>query len=482
MPLSVEKRNLLQKDIDEELKKRKNDDDKFKVFHHALNREDAEKLLKDHYKKNKINGTFLVRTSGKPNSYALSVINENECKNYLLLRAAGSYYSLQYTDAEEQKKTDSPVNGIDTIIRSYQLEKKNLCCVLSSIFIPGESLPVDVRSKGIKTLLHETVAHGDELNKLKLILQSEFCPDINEKDEDGRTALDIACEYDNVDAIKEIIKHNPLMNLRANDSYTPLHRAAEHDAIYSIEYILSNNFFDPTSYLIESFYVPLHVAVENNNHMSVKMFLKYNVADKPRSSSGKTPLDIAIENNYEDIIKILKKIVPTTTAKSSDWLHDESVTRQIAEQILSNAKVDKGDGAFLVRRKPNKLHVLSVTHENEYLHYEIDYKLEEFYCLDSGPYFPSLEHLIDYQMRWKDGMPTLLRSPISASSKYCHNLRNPKNEKVNKTGTVKAVNNRKRVSIFEIAGIQIPKKHGKKILTIKDIKLEDILGEGISNL
>ena len=422
MSLSGEKSNLMQKDIDEELKKRKNDDNKFNVFHHALNRKDAEELLKDHYKKHKIDGTFLIRPSSIRNSYALSVITENECKNYLLLQINGSYYSLENTDAEERKQHDSPVNGIDTIIRNYQLEKKNLCCVLSSIFIPGESLPVDVRSKGIKTLLHETVAHGDQLNKLKLILESEFCPDINEKDEDGRTALDIACEYDNVDAIKEIIKHNPLMNLGANDQYTPLHRAAKHNAIHSIEYFLSNNLFDPTSYLMESFHVPLHVAVEHNNRMSVKMFLKYNVADKPRSLSGKTPLDIAIENNYEDIVKILKSHVPEKFSKSSDWLHDESVTRQIAEQILLNAKVDKGDGTFLVRRKNNKLHVLSVSHENEYYHFEIDYNFEKFYCLDCGPYFLSLEHLIDYQMRWQDGLPTLLRSPISATSKYSHYL------------------------------------------------------------
>ena len=35
------------------------------------------------------------------------------------------------------------------------------------------------------------------------------------------------------------------MNLKAKDDYNVLHRAAEHNAINSIEYLLSNGYIDP---------------------------------------------------------------------------------------------------------------------------------------------------------------------------------------------------------------------------------------------
>lgn len=39
----------------------------------------------------------------------------------------------------------------------------------------------------------------------------------------GRTALHIACEYDNINAVEELIEANALANIRAKDGSTPLH-------------------------------------------------------------------------------------------------------------------------------------------------------------------------------------------------------------------------------------------------------------------
>ena len=85
-----------------------------------------------------------------------------------------------------------------------------------------------------------------EVNKAKLILKSVNRPDINEKDDmgklvtktyflvlvfevyffltlQGRTALHIACEYDNINAVEELLEANALANIRAKDGSTPLH-------------------------------------------------------------------------------------------------------------------------------------------------------------------------------------------------------------------------------------------------------------------
>lgn len=58
---------------------------------------------------------------------------------------------------------------------------------------------------------------------MKLILKSANRPDLNEKDDNGRTALHIACEYDNINALEELIEANACVNIRAKDGSTPLH-------------------------------------------------------------------------------------------------------------------------------------------------------------------------------------------------------------------------------------------------------------------
>lgn len=61
------------------------------------------------------------------------------------------------------------------------------------------------------------------MNKVKLILKSANRPDINEKDDNGKTALHIAAEYDNIGALEELVEANALVNIRARDGSTPLH-------------------------------------------------------------------------------------------------------------------------------------------------------------------------------------------------------------------------------------------------------------------
>jgi ankyrin repeat protein len=56
-----------------------------------------------------------------------------------------------------------------------------------------------------------------------MILKSPNRPDVNEKDDNGRTALHIACEYDNINAVEELIQANALPNIRAKDGSTALH-------------------------------------------------------------------------------------------------------------------------------------------------------------------------------------------------------------------------------------------------------------------
>jgi len=62
-----------------------------------------------------------------------------------------------------------------------------------------------------------------EVNKVRMILRCPHRPDVNEKDDNGRTALHIACEYDNINVVEELVQANALPNIRAKDGSTALH-------------------------------------------------------------------------------------------------------------------------------------------------------------------------------------------------------------------------------------------------------------------
>ena len=456
-------------------------------YHPKATREQAEKLLIDFYTKhNNCEGCFLIRpcTTSLPDDVSLSVIYQGKCHHYKVTYTVDAYYMIG----------DGPlVHGLDQLVIKYQTNKHGLPCPLSKKFVIGEPLPLKSRLFGKTNQLHQSAGELGALSKLKLILKSPNSPHIDEKDEYGRTALHIACEYDNVEAVKELMRKKPTTNLKDKENYTPLHRAAEENSIHVIEYLLQNGYADPTERSIDDNYVPLHVAAEKGNFMCVKMFLKYNVADKPRTSDDKTPLDLAIENRCEDSVKYLEKFEPKKPkTKSFEWLHDNEkhMSRESAQKILINAKADMGDGVFLVRRNANNLFVLSVMAGNEFFNYEICSKEDGKYLyIDDGPYFRSLEHMIEHHYKYEDGLPTKLLSPVSPNSKYSQTNQIESSNVQRKSIIVSTesiqkahfnVNTHHLMKDAQSSKKECKKKDSYKLKAINesDIKLEAIIGEG----
>jgi serine/threonine protein kinase len=98
--------------------------------------------------------------------------------------------------------------------------------------------------------------------------------------------------------------------------------------------------------------------------------------------------------------------------------------------------------------------------------------MSKYYCVDDGPYFRSLEFLIDYYMRYQDGFPYKLRSLIPSDSVYCQNLPKVESEK----GTIKETKKFKRHKIKLDGPKKLSERKPKE--NFKDIKLENVLGEG----
>ena len=227
------------------------------------------------------------------------------------------------------------------------------------------------------------------------------------------------------------------------------------------------------------------------------MLLKHNVPDKPRTSEDKTPLDLAIEKGFEDCIKTLRKVKQkSATTKRNEWLHDgeKIMTREIAQKILTNAKSEFGDGVFLVRRRGDNVYVLSVMTKDDFYNYEICFKEEgKYYFIDDGPYFRSLEHLIEHHFKFEDGLPLKLMHPISMNSVHCQSIMNNIQNKSLQEKTSVTTSAPIKQELMQKAHLNMQnlfkevetkqktkKKSSYKLKTIdeNDIKLEAIIGEG----
>lgn len=139
---------------------------------------------------------------------------------------------------------------------------------------------------------------------------------------------------------------------------------------------------------------------------------------------------------------------------------------------------------FLVRQSSKNIQnayaILSIlTKQNLFFNYEISKKNEYFY-IDDGPYFNSLEHLIEHYMRYEDGLSTKLRNPIQSINQNGHlissTIRQPIVDELN--NQLFTLKNYKNLSIDKI---QLNLQNNDKIMKIKrsDIKVLDTkLGEG----
>lgn len=108
-------------------------------------------------------------------------------------------------------------------------------------------------------------------------------------------------------------------------------------------------------------------------------------------------------------------------------MHDSSVNRETAKQLLDNYKTEQG--VYLVRKtqRDENILVLSLMWNAEFFNYEICIKdlpqfatplsnNNKYYFIDDGPYFKSLPSLIEHYTKYEDGLPGLLTKPISPLS------------------------------------------------------------------
>lgn len=178
-------------------------------------------------------------------------------------------------------------------------------------------------------------------------------------------------------------------------------------------------------------WVPLHSAAFANASSCIQILLDCGAPIRPRTDQGKTPIELAEENQCHESINLLRHYrISPARSNQLDWFHDDpTFDRYAAKHLIETVPGGPSNGMFLVRysSKSFKNFALTLFYNNEIFNFEIISIDEQTLFVEDGPYFSTLEHLIDHYCRIPDGLPTVLMYGVSPTGQIqlCRLTRTP---------------------------------------------------------
>ncbi|CAF2625603.1 unnamed protein product [Rotaria sp. Silwood2] len=380
-------------------------------YHPNIDRDKAEQLLRAKYARYKRDGLFLLRDcTTSPHDFSLSIVCGDKCYHYKIQLIYDIYFSI---DSGPQ------IASIESLIDYYQQHADGLACSLSSDFVQGQPPPTAARRLGSTNTLHRACKQGN-FDIVKKILSPETLinrPDVNGKDAFGSTALHEASYFGHDDIVRLLIKAGAHVLARDTDGATALHKAAAGNRPSTLLILIAEGFADYEERNYTNHWVPLHEAAFHNSTACVQVLLDCGAPLRPRTDQGKTPLELAEEVKSDESIILLREYkLPLAESRRIDWLHDDATfDRLAAKQLIESIKNGSRNGTFVVRHssKNPQNYALTLYNDNEFFNYEIVHFNDTTYYIDDGPYFDTLEHLIDHYCRIPDGLPTTLTCSIN---------------------------------------------------------------------
>lgn len=158
-------------------------------------------------------GYFLVRQSNSSDGdFVLSVRHLSDVYHYQIRRhGEDAFFSI---DDKE------PIHGLDSLIAHYQAAADGLIARLTTV-VRGEVPPPDSRSHGRTNLLHRATKEGD-LTVVSELLKCGY-RNVDAKNQDGLTAVHLACRCANEQLVAMLIASGANVNCRDKGGNTPLH-------------------------------------------------------------------------------------------------------------------------------------------------------------------------------------------------------------------------------------------------------------------
>uniref|UniRef100_A0A182WE56 Tyrosine-protein kinase n=1 Tax=Anopheles minimus TaxID=112268 RepID=A0A182WE56_9DIPT len=399
-------------------------------FHGKISREDAEEILR----REGSDGVFLVRESStSEGDYVLSVLFKDEVVHYAIRRHGDdAFFSIH---------DHTPIHGLDSLIEHYQKDKGNLVTRLQ-VICRSDPPPHDVRSHGTTNLLHRATKESN-YTVVSELLKCGY-RNIDSKNQDGQTAVHLACLHADDKILLKLIERGANINSRDAKGNTPLHYAcAKRNGLEMVRMLIkaSANMQARNS---DTDWVPLHEAADNGNMDTINELLRHRVPHRPRTNFGELPSDLARHRGHYQVVEFLNAYEPPRPQTFRDlWYHGtlERTTavnylKDYAAKLLPNLAhrqqqerdsnkennfldglEQSTSGTYLVRYSAKQnVDVLTMLYGNEPKNFIIQ-RQQEWLYIDEGPYMNSLEHLIEHYTRFSDGLPINLRFPVPPGPK-----------------------------------------------------------------
>ncbi|KAK3095299.1 hypothetical protein FSP39_012959 [Pinctada imbricata] len=353
-------------------------------YHHKIPRESAESLLKEGLRslQGHSDGLFLIRDStSSEKDFVVSVTHDAKVYHFQIKEVFDGHYKI-----DEGPTTQ----GLEKIVNYYQNGANGLITRLTK-HCKGSAPPDRARVTGPTNILHKTVLQGT-------------------------TCLHDAAKYGRTEIAKLLIEHEADVHIKDRAGFTPLHRACASNYPEVIEVLIKHGNADPQTRAPKTGWVALHEAAMHGYPDCIKKLLHFHAPMMPRADDNQTPLDLAKRYNRLDCIDFLQ--FPDrrdVRSKRSNWYHS-GLDRKGANAVLENFR--KEEGLFLVRKstRNQNFNVLSLCHKKAVFNFEIkvmEYQDQLVHYIDDGPFFQSLEHLIDHYSRYADGLSAKLRASVN---------------------------------------------------------------------
>lgn len=186
--------------------------------------------------------------------------------------------------------------------------------------------------------LHVAAANG-RARALEVLLGRRNL-EVDEKLEDGITALHLAARNDHLDATNVLLAHGAHVEGPQDSGWTPLHFAARHGGLPVVTLLL-NHHATLTARTKHQF-TALHLAAISGNVDVVDLLLKRGAELEVRNHDGQTPLHLAARFGLPDTIRPLLEAGADREARTTDGWHPLHQAVRDGTQAAVALLIDQG--------------------------------------------------------------------------------------------------------------------------------------------